>query len=185
MSNISFKEYLAKIVMTAGGISEEPIQEVIETLKISKGSSIFAIGNGGSAAIASHFVTDLFRSYELSGSSNKVFSLADNTPLITASGNDYGFETIFARQISKLGCSGDVLVAISSSGNSQNIIDAVHVARKLGLATIGLSGFDGGKLLKLVDIAIHAETDVGEYQIVEDIHASICHYICKTIGASD
>ena len=181
MSKTSYTEYLAKLGMASETVSEESISAIIEEILNAKSSTIFIIGNGGSAAIASHFATDLLRSFELVQSKMRVFSLVDNSPLVLASGNDFGFENIFARQLDQYGRKGDLLIAISSSGNSENILKAVQTAKGKGLVTIGMSGFTGGKLAKSVDFSLHVSTAKGEYEIVEDVHASICHYVSKFI----
>ena len=107
----------------------------------------------------------------------KTLSLADNTSYITALANDYGYDKIFAYQLEQLLQKEDVLIAISASGNSQNLIEAVKYAKSKGAATIGMLGFDGGKLLTLCDYNIHVKTKIGEYGPVEDIHLFIDHII--------
>ena len=107
----------------------------------------------------------------------KTLSLADNTSYITALANDYGYDKIFAYQLEQLLQKGDVLIAISASGNSQNLIEAVKYANGEGVTTIGMLGFDGGKLLPLCDYNIHVKTEIGEYGPVEDIHLFIDHII--------
>ena len=182
MSGQEFRDYIERLILAAGEVQEDSIRQTINLLRNLSNGTVYVIGNGGSAAIASHFATDLFRVFEVIKSTNKVLSLVDNTPLLLASGNDFGFESIFERQLAKLGREKDVLIAISSSGNSQNILNAIHAAKEMGMTTIGLSGFDGGKLLNRVDISIYVKTNVGEYQIVEDVHSSICHFISKSVG---
>lgn len=177
-----YADYISKFLTAANTVSEDSLNKMIETLRGARDSCIYIIGNGGSAAIASHFATDLFRAFEITNLNNRVVSLTDNTPLITASGNDFGFETIFERQLSQLCREKDVLVAISSSGNSENIIRAIHAAKNKGVVSIGLSGFDGGRLLDSADISVHVPTKRGEYQIVEDIHSSICHFVSSSIA---
>ncbi len=181
MAKISFAEYMTNLEIASKRVSEESIFKMIREITKAKSSTIFIIGNGGSAAIASHFATDLLRTFELNQSKVRVFSLVDNSPLILASGNDFGFENIFARQLAQYGFKGDILIAISSSGNSENIIKAVDTAKQKDLVTIGMSGFTGGKLANLVDISVHVSTESGEYEMVEDIHASICHFVSKSI----
>ena len=140
--------------------------------------TIFFAGNGGSAATASHFAQDLTEVGRKAGVAGfKTISLTDNVPFITAVGNDYGYDKIFSIQVSELFCKGDVLVVISASGNSTNVIEAVRYAKELGGTTVGLVGFDGGKLLRMCDYTIHIKTNKGEYGPVEDIHMTLDHMI--------
>ncbi len=148
----------------------------------SRGSTIFFIGNGGSAATASHFAQDLGEVGRKSGKKHfRTLSLTDNVSFITAMGNDYGFEKIFTGQLDNLFKEDDILVAISASGNSPNVIEAVKLVKKLGGVTIGFVGFDGGRLKNLCDLVVHVEANKGEYGPVEDIHLIIDHMITSFI----
>lgn len=140
--------------------------------------TIFFAGNGGSAATASHFAQDLGevgRKADKDGF--KTLSLTDNVSLISAIGNDYGYGKIFAIQMAELFGEGDVLVAISASGNSPNVLNAAKAAKELGGKTVGLTGFDGGKLKDLCDHVVHVESQRQEYGPVEDIHMVLDHMI--------
>lgn len=151
-----------------------------------RGSTIFFVGNGGSAATASHFAQDLGEVGRKTGKQSfRTLSLTDNVPFITALGNDYGFEKIFAGQLSNLFKEGDVVVAISASGNSLNIIEAVKLTKKLGGITVGLVGFDGGQLISSCDYVIHVVTNKGEYGPVEDIHMILDHMITSYLIWAD
>jgi len=137
-------------------------------------SNVFIIGNGGSAATASHMATD----FGVGGpgkSGLRAIALTDNNAVLTAIGNDHGYDAVFTRQLNLLAKSGDVLICISASGNSPNIIRAIEVARNLGVTTVGFSGFDGGQLRELVDVSIHVPSVSGEYGPVEDMHLIINH----------
>jgi len=141
---------------------------------------IFIIGNGGSAAIASHFSNDLNKTVFGQKGEKKikrfqVICLADNTPILTAWANDVGFEDIFSEQLKNFGQDKDVLIAISSSGNSPNIIKAVNTAKNLHMAIIGMIGFSGGELISLADAKILIPSQ--KYEIIESAHDSICHLI--------
>lgn len=143
-----------------------------------KRQTIFFIGNGGSAATASHFAQDLGevgRKAKVQGF--KTLSLADNVSLLSAVGNDYGFDKIFTIPLLELFNAGDVLVAISASGNSPNVVNAVKFAKNAGGGTVGIVGFDGGKLKNLCDHVIHVKTDIGKYGPVEDVHMIMDHLI--------
>lgn len=139
------------------------------------GGAVFVAGNGGSFATANHFVTDLNKR---SGSSKlRAFALGANQSLLTMIGNDLGFEEIFSDELSRLGSENDLLILLSASGNSNNLIHAVKAARKLKMKVVGLTGFDGGQLALLADISVHVPTKKGEYALVEDAHSIICHFI--------
>jgi D-sedoheptulose 7-phosphate isomerase len=141
-------------------------------------STIFIIGNGGSAATASHFANDLsLGPRKLGGQPYKAISLADNTALLTAAGNDLGYETVFLEQLRTLLEPDDVVIAISASGNSPNIIRAVEYANELGAVTIGFTGFDGGVLRQIAAEHINVATPKGDYGPVEDLHLVLNHLI--------
>lgn len=143
-----------------------------------RGSTIYFAGNGGSAATASHFAQDLCEvGRKASCPTFKGVSLTDNVSFISAIGNDYGFDKIFSIQMQEVFQANDVLVVISASGNSKNLIEAVKLAKSKGGITLGLLGFDGGELLKLCDAAIHVKTEKGEYGPVEDVHMVLDHLV--------
>ncbi len=134
-----------------------------------KGKQIFVMGNGGSAATASHIATDWSKTAERVGKPLiRCISLNDNIPFMTAIANDLGYEEVFARQLQNLLNPGDVVVIITGSGNSPNVIKAAEFAKKAGATTIGMTGFTGGKLRKMVDICLHIESD--QYGVIEDLH---------------
>ena len=141
------------------------------------GRTIFVLGNGGSAATASHFACDLAKGTRIEGvPSFRVVPLTDNVPLITAWANDTTYDRVFAEQLSALTRPGDVLVAISASGNSPNVLEAARAARCSGATTISWTGRTGGALYKLSDLTIRVPSDVIEQ--VEDVHLIIGHSIC-------
>ncbi|MBI2067968.1 MAG: SIS domain-containing protein [Deltaproteobacteria bacterium] len=144
-----------------------------------EGRRIYLVGNGGSAAIASHFAIDFLNvNREWKGEKPfRVTSLADNLSVVTALGNDEGFENIFVRQLERYFEQGDVLIAISASGHSPNIINAVEYANRKEGITVGLVGFDGGVLKGLCRHLIHVATPVGEYGHVEDSFAFLDHLL--------
>ena len=141
------------------------------------GRRIYVAGNGGSAANASHFVTDLGKnSSEAMPSPFRVISLTDNTPWITAIGNDYSFDDAFLRQLKNYGETGDVLLVISVSGNSPNLVKALEWSRQRGLKTIALVGGKRGRCEKLADQVIVIEDT--HYGRVEDVQMNILHMLC-------
>tara|TARA_Y100000991_G_C21835830_1_gene290167 strand:- start:133 stop:720 length:588 start_codon:yes stop_codon:yes gene_type:complete len=148
------------------------IELILETRENNK--TIFFIGNGGSASTASHFVNDISLGSRQFEKPFRAISLCDNQAVITAIGNDDGYENIFLQQLQTQAKAGDVLVAISASGNSPNIIKAINWAKDNDLTTVGLSAFDGGMLAKLSNLNIHVPTKIGEYGPAEDLHMVIC-----------
>ena len=142
---------------------------------------IFTAGNGGSAAIAIHFAADFGKN--VAGSDDKhprILSLCCNPATITALGNDCGYENIFCFQLRSLMNPGDLVVLVSSSGNSPNIVEAAKFAKSGGATVLGLTGFSGGKLKELANVSLHVPCDV--YELVEDAHSFFCHAIitaCK------
>jgi phosphoheptose isomerase len=148
-----------------------------------RGSCIFACGNGGSAAIANHLQCDHVKGVSADTDlSPRVMSLASNVELITAIANDIGYDDVFAYQIRTQARPGDVLLAISSSGRSPNIIRALRAARDSGVSTIALTGFGGGEARRIADVNIHV--DASNYGIVEDLHQAIMHALAQYIRQS-
>jgi D-sedoheptulose 7-phosphate isomerase len=139
---------------------------------------VFVIGNGGSAANASHLAQDLAKGTRHSNEQKKrlrALSLTDNLPFITAQGNDVGYDTIFVQQLRTYANKGDYLIAISGSGNSPNIVQAIDWANNNGLTTIGITGFDGGKLKKMAHHSVNVE--LNDMCTSESIHSIIFHYV--------
>ncbi|MBF0108446.1 MAG: SIS domain-containing protein [Magnetococcales bacterium] len=140
--------------------------------------TIYFAGNGGSASTSSHFCQDLAEVGRKIGVEGfRTLSLTDNVSYITAAGNDYGYEKIFVNQMMYLFEPGDVLVVISASGNSGNVVEAARLAREKGGTVIALVGFDGGKLSEIADLVLKVKTNKGEYGPVEDAHLIIDHVI--------
>lgn len=145
-----------------------------------RGGTIFVIGNGGSAATASHFACDLLKGSNSPGLAPlRVIPLTDNVPLITAFGNDISYDAVFAGQLAALVRTGDVLVSISASGRSPNVLTATNSARRAGALTIGLTGEDGGALARLCDIAVRIPLQ--RIEQVEDAHLIAAHSLCVAI----
>ena len=145
-------------------------------------NNVFIFGNGGSASLASHFACDLGKGTVLNGNGQKrfrVMALTDNIPLMTAWANDSCYEQIFAEQLRNFVASGDVAFAISGSGNSPNVLRGLEVARSHGARTIGLTGFEGGKMRDLCDVCVVLPSD--NMQVIEDFHLSVTHAIFSVI----
>lgn len=168
--------YLSYLKTLIDKLCLEKISLFIELILQTRNNNrtIFFIGNGGSASTASHFVNDISLGSRQFEKPFRAISLCDNQAVITAIGNDDGYENIFVQQLQTQAKSDDVLVSISASGKSPNIIKAVNWAKKNQLSTVGLSAFDGGELSKLVDLNIHVPTKIGEYGPAEDLHMVIC-----------
>ena len=146
--------------------------------------SVFLIGNGGSAATASHFMTDLGIGSLRSGKAVRAISLTDNSEVMTAISNDMEFESIFQQQIITLGQSGDLLVLISASGNSRNLLSALNLAQTIGMGVFTLTGFDGGELRRMTPgFNVHVPSEMGQYGLVEDAHLALCHMVTECIRA--
>ncbi|HET9015865.1 MAG TPA: SIS domain-containing protein [Thermomicrobiaceae bacterium] len=144
------------------------------------GGTVFVLGNGGSAATASHFACDLAKGTRTDGEPTfRVAALTDNVPLLTAWANDADYERVFAEQLAPLVRRDDVVVAISASGNSPNVLAAVRAAAEAGATTIALTGQTGGRLRGLVDLAICVAADPIEQ--VEDAHVVIAHSLCVAL----
>jgi len=148
-------------------------------------ATVFVAGNGGSATTASHMVTDLMFGRGLPEPGLRVVGLADNQAVITATGNDVSFDEVFARQIRRLAHAGDILILISASGKSPNIIRAAEEARSLGVTVIGLTGFDGGQLAGLSDVSIHVPSETGASGPVEDVHLIINHMLVHLLATTE
>jgi D-sedoheptulose 7-phosphate isomerase len=176
-------DYIFNFRMALSTLDLSQVDRVSDLLltKRQNQNSIYIAGNGGSAALAEHMSIDLMFGTQTSLPSLKTFCLSSNSASITATGNDVSFESIFSRQIHHLGMKGDLLVVISASGNSINLVNAVNEAKELGMETLGILGFDGGKLLDLVDHAIHVKTSIGAYGISEDLHLMISHLLVENI----
>lgn len=142
-----------------------------------RGATLFFIGNGGSAATASHFASDLAIGTNEYEQPFRVISLTDNASILTALGNDFGYEEIFDRQLRVLGRKGDVLVAISASGNSPNLIRAMDYAKSAEIKTVAITAFDGGKMKNMADMGVHVPTEMKEYGPAEDAHMVLDHLI--------
>ena len=160
------------------GLDCERITECVEAMAeaTTAGKTMYFIANGGSAAAASHIVNDFVVGSYMEGKSPfRALCLSDNVPSVTAIANDYGFEEVFKRQLHVHLQPGDVVLAMSVSGNSENIIRAIDYAREHGAKTIGLCGFDGGKLVESAEIVLHAPSAKDEYGPVEDFFAIMVH----------
>jgi len=172
----SYFNYLKEIF---DKIDLSEIRSFVEILLSARenGATIFFIGNGGSAATASHFANDLAFGTNEYEKPFKVMSITDNVSVLTALGNDYGYDEIFIRQLKIYAKKGDVLVGISASGNSQNLIKAFEYAATADIKTVALSAFDGGIIKEIANYCVHIPTDINEYGPAEDLHMILDHLV--------
>jgi len=143
------------------------------------GATIFFIGNGGSASTASHFANDLAFGTNDYEKPFRVMSITDNVSIVTALGNDYGYDDIFIRQLRVYGKKDDVVVGVSASGNSKNLVNAFKYSSSVGIKTVALIAFDGGKMKEISDQYLHIPTGDKEYGPAEDLHIIIDHLIAN------
>jgi D-sedoheptulose 7-phosphate isomerase len=157
------------------------IAEVASLLveRLNTGHKLIAFGNGGSAADAQHLVAELVGRYQAERKALAAVTLTANSSSLTAIGNDYGFENVFSRQLEAIAKPGDVALAISTSGNSANVLLALETAKNLGLAAIGLSGKTGGKMRPLVDICLRVPS--GSTPRIQEVHTLIIHILSKIV----
>jgi len=161
--------------------NEEKLKRVVEIIynALKNGNKILICGNGGSAADAQHFAAEIVGRFKLERKGFPAIALTTDTSILTAIGNDYGFDVIFERQVEALGKEGDVLVGISTSGNSENVIKAVNKAKEMGIHTIGLLGKGGGKLKDMVDLALVVPSN--DTARIQECHLTIYHVICEEV----
>ncbi|MCC6523744.1 MAG: SIS domain-containing protein [Polyangiaceae bacterium] len=174
--------FLAEVRASLGEIDAASVEHIADLLAEAwrSGARVFVMGNGGSAATASHFVCDLHgatRGERTLG----VLCLSDAVPLLTALANDRGYENVFAEQLVAHARPGDVAIVLSASGSSENVVRAVHTAAARGVHTVGILGFGGGKLAELVEARVVVRsTDFG---VVESVHATVTHLLAARVRA--
>lgn len=175
-------DYIKDLKSVVDKIPVERVEEVIQLLHQARmdGKQIFVLGNGGSASTASHMVCDLAKNTRKQGLPHfRVFGLTDNMAIMTAYANDEGYDTVFANQLDNLVNAGDLVIAISASGNSPNVLKAVELANQKRAITVGFTGMTGGKLIHLAQISIHVPSM--RIEQVEDVHLMLEHMICSAI----
>ena len=180
MENI--QSYISTLHQTMDQLPQELIAEVIKILQRARiqGNQVFIMGNGGSASTATHFVCDLAKNTRRPELPHfRAIGLTDNMAIFSAYANDEGYENVFAKQLANLIQPGDVVIGISASGNSQNVLNAIQEVKRNSVTTIAFTGFDGGRLGGMVDVNIHVKSHIIEH--VEDIHLMLEHMIVKAI----
>ncbi len=186
------EEYMSKLKDTLDNLDKKKIEQIVDSLMdaYKKDKKVFMFGNGGSAAMASHFAVDLGKG-TISGCEPwdkgilkgkkrfKVFCLNDNIPVMTAWANDSSYDNIFSEQLENLVERGDLVIGVSGSGNSPNVLNAIKLANEKGATTIGLAGYEGGKLKNLAKICL--VVPVHSMRMVEDVHLMLEHLITEYI----
>ena len=181
---MEIRQYFATVQDLLNHTPFEAVDAVVDVLMAANhaGQTVFICGNGGSAATATHFGCDLAKRPIVKGQPRfRVVALTDNNALMTALGNDIGYEAIFAEQLLPLVRKDDVVIGISGSGNSPNVLNAMKVGTEAGAITIGFCGYDGGKLKGLVDLPVHVQSF--NMAMVEDVHLMLEHAICERLLA--
>jgi len=168
---------LEATLQTLPNAIEEAATLMVEALK--QGNKVLFFGNGGSAADAQHWAAELSGRYKIERGGLAGIALTTDTSALTAIGNDYGFEVIFSRQVEALGRAGDVLVGISTSGNSPNVLCAFEKGKSLGCKNIGFSGRDGGKMAALCDVNLIVPSN--NTPRIQEMHALIGHILCQAV----
>lgn len=182
-TNELVSSYLSRVQEAIKSIDPTAISNLVEAVHSTMdiGGKIILAGNGGSASTANHMVNDIVMARNFNSASGVALSLSDNQAIFSAIANDFSFNHVFSKQIVTIGNEKDLLVLISASGNSTNLVEAVQVAKKVGMKTAAITGFDGGKLKALVDYPVHARTDVGDYGPAEDIALVVNHALAAVL----
>lgn len=183
MKDIITKSYKESI-LTKEGFFKQNLQPIIQSAEVIADAfkadrKLLICGNGGSAADAQHIAAEFVNRFMIERPPLPALALSTDTSIITSIGNDYSFDQIFSKQVKAIGREGDVLLAISTSGESKNVITAVKVARDMGIKTIGLTGKGGGKMAKMVDILLNVDSDVTPR--IQEVHITAGHIICDLI----
>mgnify|MGYP001614072370 FL=1 len=157
------------------------IEEMVELILTSyrNGGKVILCGNGGSAADAQHLAAELVGRFKLERRALPAIALNTNTSILTALGNDYGYETVFSRQVEALANEKDIIIGLSTSGNSPNVLKAIEAAKAKGAMTIGLTGGNGGSLAKMTDLAIVVPSD--NTPRIQEAHITIGHIVCELV----
>src|ERR1700676_2353565 len=174
---VDAKQYFEELQRVMLALPKDGVDQIADILggAYNAGRTVFLCGNGGSAALASHFACDLGKgtAYCNGGKRFRVLALTDNLPMLTAWANDSSYEDVFSEQLRNFVQPHDVAFGISGSGNSKNVLNALQVAREAGATTVGISGFKGGTMKALCEICVVVPSD--NMQIIEDIHLAMAH----------
>lgn len=187
MAGVNYKQFFQRIVVQHMGVVAGTMdlwREVGEAARmisctLQDGGKVMVCGNGGSAADAQHMAAELAGRFKIDRAPQAAIALTTDTSIITAVANDYGYADIFSRQVRGLGRPGDVLVAISTSGNSPNVLEATKAAREVGVHTIGLTGTTGAKLVDVSDVALVVPS--ADTARIQEAHELLVHVICEAV----
>jgi len=185
-NNFNLDDYFGVLKNTIDHLNRDDIRKFADLLLETKekNKKVIIFGNGGSAATASHFACDINKGVSYNRTNRfKVLSLTDNIPTILAYSNDISYDVIFIEQLKNLLEPEDIVIGISGSGNSINVIKAIEYASSQGNTTIGITGYDGGKLKEIADLSINA--NVNDMQISEDIHMILVHVLMRILCSRD
>ena len=180
----AIESYLTRLKETIDLVSRGELEAFLELLldALERGATVFTMGNGGSAATASHFAVDFNKGLSYRKARRFRFvCLNDNVPTLTAYANDVGYEEVFVEQLRNLARPGDVAIAISGSGNSPNVVKAIRYANSAGLRSVAITGYDGGALRREAASGVHVP--VADMQVTEDIHMVLDHLAYAVLGA--
>jgi D-sedoheptulose 7-phosphate isomerase len=185
MKHLVQRQLAQSIATMQAVLADESISDALVTIAeltaraMHSGHKLLVAGNGGSAADAQHLVAEFVVRLTVNRPALRAVALTTDTSILTAAGNDFGFDLIFSRQLEALGQPGDIFLGISTSGNSRNIIKALHVAKKIGITTIGLSGNDGGLMRPLCDYNIVIPSAVT--MNIQESHLALEHIFCMLV----
>lgn len=176
-------QYRERLLQAVADVNEGEVtlmaSELIEARQ--RSATIFLAGNGGSSSTVNHYAIDWMLGTEVGNPPFRVISMSESVASVSATGNDKGFDFVFSRQLERLGEQGDLLVLVSASGNSPNLLEAAKVAKVKGIRIVSVSGFDGGRLKDLADVSVHTPTQAGDYGVAEDVHLAIGHMIKEAL----
>jgi len=176
----SHREVITKMERELSPLIAEMVTLLVETF--TQGGKLLVMGNGGSAADAQHFVAEIVGRFKMERRGLPAIALSTDTSILTAIGNDYGFDRVFYRQVEALAAPGDLVVGISTSGNSVNVLQALELAREKGCKTVGLLGKDGGSIKEVCDLALIVPTN--DTPRVQEGHITIIHIVCDLLEKS-
>ena len=178
-------QYINRLKEVLDRFPHDHFEKLISAFKKTRddGTTIFVMGNGGSGATASHWACDINKGCSYGrGKRFRMLCLNDNMPTVSAYANDVSYDDVFVEQLRNFLKPGDLVIAISGSGNSINVVKAIEYAKSVGSQTAGLIGFSGGKLIDLVDIPLHI--NVNDMQLVEDVHSTIIHICMQQLSGN-
>ena len=176
----AYKKYISDLRAALDRIDEKELIQLVTLVRQAQETqrTVFIVGNGGSASTASHWATDLGKGlHHRKDKGVKALSLSDNIAWISAAANDISYDSVFSDQLRAHGTEGDLLIAISASGNSPNIIQAIEQAKSMGIISLSIVGFDGGKAKETSDFSVHIPTNHGKYGLAEDVQLILNHFL--------